>query len=415
MRNVCVPLFAALALVGCDALNKVKSENPVFPPAPPRLSFSNEGPAGAGDRKIAGADDPKGSPGGKASERNAEGGEVRTVALSNADKAPNDGPELSDTQVVAIVDGQPIFASEILDRYAPQLSAAKKQAPPEEIRKLREMLIRRDLPGHIERKILVQNLRATLKPEQLKMLGKALDTQFDADTERMMKALKVETRAELDAELAKQHTTLETLKTSFVNQRMAMEYLSAKSKYDKKIGRRELHEYYDAHRNEFEFPAEVKWQQILISYEKHGSKEKAYQAALKPVIDDLKSGKDFAETAKKYSDGPTAQDGGHRDWIQRGSLDDESIEAALFELPLKSISQVFIGTKNFQIVKVVGRKEAGCTPFEELQDEIKQKVEMEARKEASMKFVNELKAKANIESPFLEREKKSAADPLPFK
>ncbi len=394
MRDAWGPLIALLALVGCDSLHKVKSENPVFPAAPPRISLSNDAQREAASR-VAKADDRAAS----------DAGRVVPVGLTAGEDGKKNTLGLDSSEVVATVNGQPIFASEVLDRYAVQLAPAQKQASPEEFQQLRESLFRRDLPGHIERKLLVQSLRSTLKPEQIKLLQTHLDRQFEEEVDRMKKQLKVETRADVDAKLAEQQTSLETLKTVFINQRMAMEYLVAKSKYDRRIGRRELYDYYLLHESDYSSPALVKWQQIVVLYSKHGGREKS-RAIAQEALDELADGADFADVAKKRSDGPTKANGGLWDWMRGGSLEDENVEATLFEIPVGEVSGLLEGGKGWQVVKVLDRRPAGVKPFEELQDEIRQKVEQEARREASQKMLVELREGALVESEYVEPKKK---------
>lgn len=393
-------LVLLAAVSGCDSLQKAKGENPVFPAPPPRLSLTNQASRGevAGraaptqEKKVADAADAS-----EAAEDTVPAGGVQQASLASSTRSPT----LDDTEVVATVNGQPIFASEVLDRYAVQLTVAQKQAPPEEFKELRAILIKRDLPGHVQQRILVQHLKGTLKPEQVKMLQQHLEGSFDAEIERLKKTTKANSRQELDEALAKDGTSVESLRTAFLNQRMAFEYLGVKSKYDKKIGRRELYEYYQNHEKDYSFPETVKWQQFIVYFNKHGGKEKSYKTVQK-ALDKLEAGAEFAEVVLKHSDGANKESGGAWDWMQRGSLEDEAVEQALFELPIGKVSDVFVGKSTWQIVKVIDRKPAGKKPFEELQDEIRQKVEQEARKAASQKFLEEIREKALVDSPYLD-------------
>lgn len=393
--------LAAPALTGCDALQKTKSENPVFPPAPPRISLTNQATLG----KVFG----KGSKAGDTTETRTADADPEadaTVVRASATEAPQ-GPKLDDSEVVATVNGQPIFASEVLDRYSVQLTLAQKQASAEEFADLRSMLLKRDLPGHIQQRILVQHLKGTLKPEQVKMLQSHLEGAFDAEIERLKKTTKANSRQELDEKLAKDGTSVESLRTAFLNQRMAFEYLGVKSKFDKKIGRRELFEYYEEHVADYSFPEKVKWQQFIVYFNKHGGKEKSYRTVQK-ALDKLEGGTEFADMIRKHSDGANKESGGAWDWMQRGSLDDEAVEQALFEMPVGKVSDVFVGKNAYQIVKVIDRKPAGKKPFEELQDEIRTKMEQENRKAASQKFLDEIREKALVVSPYVDNKSPTA-------
>ena len=55
---------------------------------------------------------------------------------------------LSGTRVVAIVNGGPVFASEVLHRQSRSLAAAREQLPGPRFRALQEDLIRKQLKAH---------------------------------------------------------------------------------------------------------------------------------------------------------------------------------------------------------------------------------------------------------------------------
>ncbi|MBT4866853.1 MAG: hypothetical protein HON53_17250, partial [Planctomycetaceae bacterium] len=121
------------------------------------------------------------------------------------------------------------------------------------------------------------------------------------------------------------------------------------------------------------------------------------------LIDELKAKADFAEVARKYSDGVTADSGGRWDWTQKGSLADKRTEKALFELPEGSISQVFVGKKDYQLVRIVSRRQTRQIPFAKVQDEIKGKLKKEQRTEATKNVLTELYANAVIDTIFDKR------------
>lgn len=380
-------LLSLLAFAGCDSLNKPKSDNPVMGPPPPRYSFNNEESPADGSLQTADA----------SGEFSAlEDSQVETASLSQPA-----GNALSGSQTVAIVNGSPILASEVLERYGPQLAEAKKKLPPEQFEEARLMLIKRDLDGHIERKLLAEGLMSMLKKEQIEMLNNFIDQAFAKEEAEMMKQAGVSTRMELDQELRKQHTSLANLKTNFANQRMAMEFLGTKTKSDIRVGRPELLEYYTDHREDYYVPARVKWQQILVEFDKHGGREGAKQH-LEAIVEKLRPtrGENFAEVAQEMSDGPNAQNGGRWEWTKQGSLADERIDEALFQLPLRRPSQVFESDDAYRIVMVDQRDEGRYKPFDELQDEIKATIEKEHRKVAAQKHIDDMMAKAEITTIF---------------
>ena len=375
-------LLAAASLLGCDALSKPKVDNPVMGPPPPRLSQTEPTwtPTDLTPRSYSDQD-----------------GEISLASLSPRETA-SDG-EFSGSQVVATVNGAPIFDSEILAPYSTQLLEAQQKTTPAEFQQLRQSLIKRDLPAHVDRELLVQALRSTLKKEQIDMLDQQLDLFFQREIERLKQEMGVTTRHEVEAELRKQGTSLDGLKQVFSNQMMAREYLRARAEDVPKIGRPELIRYYEEHLDDYHVPDQVKWQQILLQFDEHGGRKQTLQV-LEEIIDKLREGTDFGELAREYSDGPTASQSGLWDWTRRGSLADERIEKALFELPEGMISQVFVGEDDYQLIRVVQRRPERTIPFEEVQDEIKKELVKQAREKATAEVLENLRANAVVWTAF---------------
>lgn len=388
IRDLTISLAVALALAGCDKLNRVKSENPVMGPPPPRLSLQNtEDPhtkyvdSSSVDSNALGEDSP----------------EVVPVAMEPSVPVP--GGDLSGTQVVATVDGMPIFASEIVERYSEQLAKAQEQLPPEHFRQARLQLIRRDLESHIDRKVLVMALERSVPPEQMKQLQTHLEGAFQEDIARLREQFNVTSTVELDMQLRQKKTSLSELRHAFINQQMAMQFLGAKSQKKEKIGREDLLKWYHDHEEDYRITGKVKWQQLLISWTEHGGRANALRK-LEEAIEELRQGTDFADVARKHSDGPTATDGGNWDWTPEGSLSDERVERTLFQLDVGKISQVLVGEDSFQLVKVIERQDGGMKEFASLQDEIRNRIRQEHRREAAKEILNDLRERALIETIF---------------
>lgn len=386
MRMMRLFALLLLGLAGCDSLGKTKVDSPVAGPPPPRMNLTGR-PAGQASLQsaVASIDEDSGS------------GAFRLAsAQSERDEAP------FGLQPVAVVNGQPILAADILERYGASLEEVSKKLSPEQFRQARLELIERDLPGHIDRKLLASALQSSLKPEQIKALNEAIGKAFDAEAETMMKEMGVNTRHELDIELQKQKTSLAGLRDNFTMQQMAMEYINFKAGPAGKTGRAELLRYYETHADDYAIPAKVKWQQIVVSFGGEDEKRQALDR-LEKAVAELKSGADFGEVARRYSDGYNAESGGHFGWTEAGSLADQEVERALFEMPVGSVSEIFEDRTFFQLVKVTDRQDAGRVPFEEVQDEIRGKLEKENRRELAERVLEELRASATIATMFDEK------------
>lgn len=385
MRRARYWLCGLLALpIGCDTFDTKQVENPVVGPPPPRMSREQHG---FDQRDI--IEEP-----GQAAAGGPRHGGIRPVSAGVAEN------DIGDNQVVATVNGSPIFAFEVLEQHAAALAQARERASRLEFQQLRRMLIQRDLKAHIEYRVLADALQSALTEEQREMLDGHINTVFEREVvERLKGQYGVHTKHELQLELNEQSTSLEDLRHAYIVQRMAKEYLASNVPAPREIGRPELVAYYREHSDEYAVPARVKWQQILIGYRDQGGKAQALEL-LTQAIEELKNGADFGDIAKKYSNGPTAAKGGHWNWTQKGSLANEAIEEALFVLPVGKISRVFEGEQAYQLVRVNAREKAGRVPFAEVQTEIKQRLERQAKEQVIRDTIDELVEAAVVETIF---------------
>jgi hypothetical protein len=391
MSRVCFCLLGFFAAVGCDLLNPTKVDNPVFGPPPPRVRASNDGllrDKYAKNTLRAKAD---------------KEGRVQPVGFSSSrDRALASG-ELADAQVVATVNGSPVFASEVLEPLGAQLRNARKQLNDEQYQKLREEVLQRYLKDFVQRKLLAEALKATLDKDQMARLEGAVDGMFKDHVEKLKKEFKVNTEYEVELELNKrQNTTLAKLKDGFRMQAMAGAYLEGKAQSEKSLGRPELLAYYEEHRSDYEYPEKVRWQQLSMSFDKNGGREGALKK-LEKAVAELREGADFGDVVRKYSDGANAEKGGDFGWSQPESLADAKIAKALGELPENVISRVLETKDSLRLVKINKRKPAGRVPFADVQGKIKAKLEGDAQKEATQKLLEDLSKDAIVETIFDEK------------
>ncbi len=379
MRRLVLPLTLLLPLAGCQALTK-KHDNPVLQPPPRRVTLDDS----------------------KVEQRYAEAtkdGASSDVALASQSVAVDDDTQVFNAKVIAKVNGAPIFAGDVLDRYGDYLKTARQKLPPEDYPKLREAIIQRDLRSHIERRLLVERMRSSLKPDQAKQFEQHIDKLFETEVAKLKGELKALTRTELELALEERDSSLSAVREAFATNRMAMEYLASKIERPPTPTRPELVSYYQEHLDDFALPARVKWQQIQVSWDgslsRSSAREKIVQAQ-----HELQRGTPFEAVAKKYSDGPSAAEGGHWDWTRTGSLAETKLEEMLFELPVGKPSDIWEGKTSFQIVRIVDREKESRRPFADVQDEILEKITNERQKNLPQQFVKKLFDEAIIETPY---------------
>ncbi|QDT44669.1 Foldase protein PrsA precursor [Gimesia alba] len=392
--------LVSLGMMGCETTPKV--DNPVLGPPPPRLESAlkqqklkhAEIASRANDRKSVLEGDFEDS-------ENPFETPVITASTTSSNSTDEEADDfLSDSTVVAMVNGAPLFVSDVIGIYDFQLKQAEQRMPPEEYKKLRRALVKRDLKGHIERQLLIHEMKSTLKKEQLDQLQEVLETAFEEERiPELQKGLGVNSPQELEEKLNQQGRSLYSERELFIKQQSAIQFMAVKAKATNDYSREEVLARYKANIKDYEVPSKVRWQRIRITYAKQGGKEKAV-GVLDEVIHKLQAGEDFGELAKKYSDGTRAERNGQWGWTRRGSLAEPEIEKALFELPIGQTSQVYETANSFQIIKVNDRKEAGHIPFADVQGKLEQSMISEARMKATKEILEELHAKAVIETIF---------------
>jgi parvulin-like peptidyl-prolyl isomerase len=423
-------LTAALAVTaGCDLLDPAKVGDPVFGPPPPR-KVAKSGPNDptvkpSGTAVVNPVDSPAGGDSATGGVTTARGvapdkGIAQTASLPDGDikrtgytglKTPEG--KLNGTEIIASVNGQPIFASEILERaaiepltsqglnllYANKL-LADKQITEEEYRELQMAAIRKFGKDYVRTRVLAQSMLAMLEKDQQKKIEDAIKKEFEGYLDKLKTEFKVLTPREVDEGLHKQGTSLVSVNEEFRYRLLAEEFVRGKSKKEHLVGHEEVAAYYEQHDADFSFPEKVRWQLLEIDFDKHGGKSGALKV-LSQAVDALRRGEGFDKVAKKYSDGLHADDGGKQPWTRAESVVDERMSQTLRGLTVGETSPVLSAHDAYRIVRVMERKPAGKRPIAEVQEVIKQILEDKIQKEAVRKVLVDAYQKASVESAYL--------------
>ena len=137
------------------------------------------------------------------------------------------------------------------------------------------------------------------------------------------------------------------------------------------VEEREISDFYELNKSSFEEPKKVKARHILLEVPKDASSqedEKIKEKAL-DILKKAKNGDDFSELAKKYSEGPTASEGGDLGYIVKGQMV-KPFEEAVFSLKKGEIGGPVRTRFGWHIVKVEDIKDAVHKTLPEVRDEI---------------------------------------------
>jgi peptidyl-prolyl cis-trans isomerase SurA len=115
------------------------------------------------------------------------------------------------------------------------------------------------------------------------------------------------------------------------------------------------------------------------------------------VLFEARSGKDFAELARKHSDDPGAKtDGGDLGTFKKGEMLPE-IEATVLKMKPGEISELVVTTAGIHIIKLEERSAGKPKPFEEVKGEIEEALYRKKSEDRFNQWLADLRKGASIE------------------
>lgn len=260
-------------------------------------------------------------------------------------------------EVVASVNGVEITSKPIkkaLNRYKNLLKHQKKTIDKRSL----EKDTNRFLEMEILREVAFQH-------------GKKLNIQvLDEEVEKMLEVFKKRHGSEEDflKSFSQQGLTLEMFKKE-ISRTILVSKLLQKEVRDKiEISDQRALEFYEKNESYFKNPEKIRAAHVLIKVNSDMKDEdkKLAKNKINDVVKRARGGEDFAELAKKYSEGPSASRGGDLNYVVRGQMV-KKFEDVLFKLKVGEISDVVETQFGYHTIKAIDKKESGGKrPFNEV-------------------------------------------------
>ena len=294
-------------------------------------------------------------------------------------------------EIVTRVNSQIITRSEY-QRSKDQLRDDVKQQDPSNADKLyaeREKDVLRDL---VDQQLLL---------EKGKDLGITGDTELIKRLDGMRKDMKLDTMEELEKAATAQGISYEDFKQNLRNQIITQKVIGEEVGSHLSIPKEEEQQFYNEHKSELEQPESIKLSEILIAPQKpaadksgngtpatgsddakaqdagsDSAKQAAETAALaaaeakaNDVLKQIRAGASFEDIAKKFSDGPSAAQGGDLGAFKRGTLAKE-LEDRTFAMKSGDVSDVIRTKQGYVILKVTNHQVAGIPAMKDVEPKI---------------------------------------------
>jgi len=321
-------------------------------------------------------------------------------------------------EIVTRVNNQIITRSEYI-RSKDQLRDQVKQEDPNNADKLyadREKDVLRDL---VDQALLLD------KAKDLSITG---DTELIKQLDQMRKDMKLASLEDLEKEATKQGISWEDFKQTQRNQIITRKVIGQEVSQHLSVTKEEEQAFYDAHKNEMEQPEAIRLSEILVAPKTTAAPAPATTApadpnappaAAPPALDDaakqaadaaalsaaeakandllkqIHDGANFEDIAKKYSDGPSAADGGSLGIFKRGQLA-KTIEDEAFSKKTGEITGVIHTKQGYVILKVVEHQMPGIPEMKDALPKIQDALFYEKMQPALRAYLTKLREEAYI-------------------
>jgi peptidyl-prolyl cis-trans isomerase C len=162
-----------------------------------------------------------------------------------------------------------------------------------------------------------------------------------------------------------------------------------------KVSKDEVEEFIEKHKADLLLPETVEARHILLKFDDSDDDKtkKEKKDSLETIRKSIIDGADFAETAKKESQGPSAKDGGMLPRFGRNRMVPEFDQAA-FSQKIGKVGKVITTEYGHHIILVEKHEKEGMVSREQIEARIKD-LKMQS---VMMEFINELRSKADIKT-----------------
>lgn len=293
-------------------------------------------------------------------------------------------------RVAAVVNNEIITLSEVEARLAPDMQRLRAEGDAARRASLKAELFKKGIDVLIGEKLMegqVKDLNIEVADSEIEMGMEDVKKQNNISGEQF------------EALLAQEGYTLASYK-AFMRKHLArLKLVNLKVRSKIKISDEDLKAEYARWSHEESHDFEVHARHILVQLSPKATKEevdKAQHKALALMEEAKKPGTNFAELARKKSEGPSAADGGDLGFFRRGVMVAE-FERAAFTLPDGGISEPIRTKFGWHVLWVEERRALAAPPFDEVKDQLRERMLRGQMEKYTEQYVQELRAAAVVD------------------
>jgi len=292
-------------------------------------------------------------------------------------------------RVAATVNGDVITLRELIERSGDDYRKAEALPAGPERESARRKALRRAFDAALAEKLLAM---------QATELGlEATDQQVDAAIEDIKKRNGLD-EAGLDVALEQQGLDRESFRRQVKGNLEAYNLIGYKVRSRVKVTDEDLRTWYQRHAAEFAGEDEVHVRHIFLPLAEGApaADEAKARAEGQKVLQRLATGEDFAKVAREVSKGPGADEGGDLGWLRRGVVQ-KALEDVAFGLKPGQVSGLVRAGPGLHILKVEERRVGGARSFEDVKEELRERLSNEQLDAHRQQYIEELRRDAILD------------------
>jgi peptidyl-prolyl cis-trans isomerase SurA len=293
-------------------------------------------------------------------------------------------------RIAAIVNTEVIPLSEVEKRAAPELARVDQEVTGPERAQKRAAVLKRTLDGLIDEKLVDNELR------ELKV--SITDKDVDTAVEEVKKSYNIND-AQLAEAVAREGFTMAEYRDTMRKQIGRYKLINEKIRKNVKVSEADVQSEYDRMTHTEGQDYEVHVRHILIAVPKNAPAADAEKAKLKAAAlsaEARQPGIDFAELARKRSEGSSSSDGGDLGFFKRGTMVPE-FERVAFGLKPGEVSDPVRTQFGWHVLKLEEIRTLGIKPLAELKPEIEDRLRRAQAERLTSQYMDQLRQAAVVE------------------
>ncbi|HVP42677.1 MAG TPA: peptidylprolyl isomerase [Terriglobales bacterium] len=231
-----------------------------------------------------------------------------------------------------------------------------------------------------------------------KELGISADTELIKKLDEIRKQNNMASMEDLEKAAEQQGVNFEDFKQQIRNSIITQQVIGQEVGRKILVTKEETQKFYEEHKQEMARPEQIRLSEIMVAIPKDATPEQiaAAESKANTLVNQIRGGADFAEVAKRSSEGPSASQGGELGVFRRGTLAKE-LEDRTFAMKAGEVSDAIRTKQGFVILKVTQHDEAGTPSFKEAEPRVMDALYYQKMQPALRTYLTKLREEAFID------------------